>query len=185
MAIPLFAYSDIDSVEMELMASQIEDVERGKGTEIAKIGCSVVPALYIIRSGVIQISDSKTTKLLKEGEVFGFGQETLLLTNEIKEAKPTFRRDGFIALVAQAAGYLGERALEANSVLPLHDVVVSEDAKFGVLTFTSIARILYDTNRLGASGTTLDPTVTKDSLEKCCILGAGTFGQVRFLLLGC
>jgi len=53
MAIPLFAYSDIDSIETELMAAEIQEIEYKTGDIIAKIGQMVVPAVYIVRSGVV------------------------------------------------------------------------------------------------------------------------------------
>lgn len=53
MAVPLFAYSDVDAVEFELLASKMEDVEYKKGDAVARKGDSVVPALYIVRSGEI------------------------------------------------------------------------------------------------------------------------------------
>ena len=53
MAIPLFAYSDIDTIETELLAAEIQEVEYKKGDSIAKIGEMVVPAIYIIRSGEV------------------------------------------------------------------------------------------------------------------------------------
>jgi hypothetical protein len=178
MTIPLFASSDIDSVEMEQMASQVEDAQYSKNSVIAKIGQLIVPALYFIRSGSVRLSDGKTTKLLKSGEIFAFGSETLLLTQSVKNQPSTFREDGFIALVAQARGYLGEAALKANSVSARHDVLVSEDAKLGRLTLVSMATVLYDITRLGQGKNTLDDTITKDTLKKHQILGAGTFGQV-------
>ena len=53
MAIPLFAFSDIDTVEMELLAAEIQEEEYKTGDIIAKIGQSVVPAVYIVRSGKV------------------------------------------------------------------------------------------------------------------------------------
>lgn len=52
-AIPLFAYSDVDKVEISLMAAKIQDVEYKKGDTIAKIGQTVTPAIYIIRFGAV------------------------------------------------------------------------------------------------------------------------------------
>lgn len=52
-AVPLFAYSDIDKVEISLMAEKIQEVEYKKGYSIAKIGQTVTPAIYIVRSGKI------------------------------------------------------------------------------------------------------------------------------------
>jgi hypothetical protein len=53
MAIPLFAYSDIDTVEMELLADEIQEEEYQTGHVISKIGQFVVPAVYIVRSGKV------------------------------------------------------------------------------------------------------------------------------------
>ena len=53
MAIPLFAYSDVDTVEMQLMADEIKDMNYKKGDVIAKKGQMVTPALYILRTGSV------------------------------------------------------------------------------------------------------------------------------------
>ena len=171
MASPLFAYSDIDSVEMELMASKIEDVEYSKGSVIATMGDPMAPALYIIRSGAVTLSDKENTQILTRGENFGFGKETLILQQNLTE-------DGMNAVFAKATRWLGDQGLATNSVTALHDVVVSEDAKLGMLSLASIVSVLYDVSRLGRCGATLNATITTDTLEKCQILGAGSFGQV-------
>lgn len=179
MAIPMFKYSDISTIEIDLMASKIEGFEYKKGSAIARVGELVAPAVYIIRSGTIILSDGTNTKSLHEGEYFGFGQETLILTNKLKNQNLTFREDGFAALVTKAGAFMGEKLLKKASGVPaLHDAIVSEDAKLGRLSLKSIASVIYDVLRLGQSGSLLDPTITKDTLERRRILGAGTFGQV-------
>lgn len=53
MATPLFAYSDVDTIEIELMANELQEKEYKKGDFVAKMGRMVVPALYFVRSGAI------------------------------------------------------------------------------------------------------------------------------------
>jgi hypothetical protein len=178
MIIPLFKYSDISPIEIDLMASKIEDFEYKKGSAIATIGESVGPAVYIIRSGTITLSDGRNTKRLHEGEFFGFGQESLILPSKLNIQNLAFREDGFAAFVTKAGADMGEKLLTASGVPALHDAVVSEDAKLGRLSLKSIASVIYDVLRLGQSGSVLDPTITKDTLEMRRILGTGTFGQV-------
>jgi hypothetical protein len=181
MVIPMFKYSDISPIELDLMASKIEDFEYKKGSAIARMGECVDPAVYIIRSGTIILSDGTHTKRLQEGEYFGFGQETLILTNKLKNQNLNFREDGFAALVTKAGAYMGEKLLKKASGVPaLHDAVVTEDARLGRLSLESIASVIYDVSRLvaGQSGSMLNPTITKDALEMRRIIGAGTFGQV-------
>ena len=178
-AIPLIAYSDIDNIEIGLMSSKIQEAEYDKGTVIAKIGASVAPGLYVIRSGTVSLSNDKGTKDLGAGEVFGFGGSTLILTNALKGENLTWQQHGFVALTTNAAAYLGERYLRANTVVAEHEAVVTENAKVGILTLESMNDVLYDVMRLGQDRkSTIDPSITKDNLVKMRILGAGTFGQV-------
>ena len=51
--IPLFAYSDIDSIETGQLADLIEDATYQTGHVFATKGAMVEPALYIIRSGSV------------------------------------------------------------------------------------------------------------------------------------
>lgn len=108
------------------------------------------------------------------GEVFGFGGETLIQTNALKQQDTT----GIAALIKQAAVYLFETGLKADSVVAMHDATVTEGVKLGMLTLKSIAEVLHDPLRLGRSGSAQDETVTTETLEKRKVLGAGTFGTV-------
>lgn len=51
--IPLFAYSDIDSIETGQLADLIEDATYEPGHVFATKGAMVEPALYIIRTGSV------------------------------------------------------------------------------------------------------------------------------------
>ena len=124
------------------------------------------------------ITDGTSTKKLATGETFGFGDETLILTNAIKEQNMTLGKDGVAALVAQARVYWGERTLKSNSVVAMHSVTVTEDANIGMLTLEAVKEVLHDLMRLGRSGSVQDETVTVETLEKRKVLGAGTFGTV-------
>lgn len=163
------------------MASKIQDKDFSKGTEIAKEGRTVTPALYIIRSGTVVLSQQgRTKKELREGEVFGFGQETLILTNALKGQNMAWKEHGLVALTTNAAALLlGETQIKHNAVMARHNVVVSQDTKVGMLTFEAMSTVLYDIMRLGRDKrSTLHTSITKDSLTKMRLLGAGTFGQV-------
>ena len=158
------------------MANQIQDVKYKKSSVIAQVGQSVTPAIYLIRSGSLQLTQDKETKTLQSGESFAFGQDALALTSASKQQN--FSDDaGFAARVANAAKYLGDMTLKAKGVVAQQQVVVTEDATLGRLTLTSMANVLYDITRLGAKATTLNKSITVDSLEKHRILGAGTLGQ--------
>jgi len=108
-------------------------------------------------------------------QVFGFGDETFIVTNELKQQ---VTQGAVAALMTQARVYLGERTLKDNSVPAMYHVTVTEDAKLGMLPLESAAKILHDILRLGRSGSGQDVTVTTETLEKRKVLGAGTFGTV-------
>ena len=112
---------------------------------------------------------------MKTSEVFGFGDETLILTNALKQQTT----EGVIAaLMTEARVYLGENALKNNKVSAMHNATAAEDTKLGMLPLKAAAKVLHDIMRLGRSGTGQDATVTTETLEKKKVLGAGTFGTV-------
>ena len=92
----------------------------------------------------------QTRKTCKTGEVFGFGDEILIITNQaIKEQKT---QGGVAGLVTQARAYLGQRTIAGNSVPATHQVTVKEDVKLGMLPLASAEKVLYDIMRLGRTG---------------------------------
>lgn len=107
--------------------------------------------------------------------MFGFGDETLIVTNALKEQAT---QGGIAAYIQQARAYLGEQTLKAGTVPARHTVTVTEDAKLGMLTLADAAQVLHDILRLGRRGTGQDSTITTETLEKRKVLGAGTFGTV-------
>lgn len=124
------------------------------------------------------ISNGTDSKDLQTAEVFGFGDEILIMTNEaIKKEQTT---QGVVAaLLTQARAYLGERTIAGNSVPATHQVIVKEDVKLGMLPLSSAGKVLHDVMRLGRTGGgSQNESITTDTLEKCKVLGAGTFGTV-------
>ena len=121
------------------------------------------------------LSNSAKVKDLIAGEVFGFGQDTLILNNMLEREKAG---GGLAALVAQAGAYFAKTTLKANSALAMHTVVAAEDSKLGMLTLEAMHSVIHDVLRLGRSGSKLDHSVTTETLEKRKVLGAGTFGTV-------
>jgi len=190
--IPMFAYSDVDRIEIELMAQKFKNITIPKGSVIAKRGQSVTPQLYLIEQGSIQLkSKSEKIKTIGPSEMFGFGGETLILTNQLKKKQEEEGRlasaaednAGCQGLTTDAAIHMAEQNLKNNLVIAQHDVHVigDEDVKARILTLKDISDILYDPLRLGKDyrrSANMNPNLTKEKLERVRLLGAGTFGQV-------
>jgi Protein kinase domain len=186
----MFAYSDVDKIEIDQLASRMSATRYPKGTVIATAGKTTKPSIFIIREGSVELT-SKTgaTKSLGVGEIFGFGGETLILTNKLKKQQQeegkisTGQADeiGAKALTTQAAIHMAEKNLKNDSVVAQHSCIVSEDLEVRVLTLKDISAVLYDPLRLGKDyrkASNMNPNLTKEKLERIRLLGAGTFGQV-------
>jgi hypothetical protein len=167
-----------------------------KGTVISRRGDSIVPRLFIIQEGNVKlVNQSGKEKELGPGEIFGFGGETLILTNNLKKKQmeeekitdedhdPSLKQHGFRPLNRKSAVLMAEKNLKNNSVVAQHDVSVvgEQDLQVRVLTLQAIGEVLYDPLRLGKdyrTGSNMNPDLTKEKLERVRLLGAGTFGQV-------
>jgi RIO-like serine/threonine protein kinase len=190
----MFAFSDIDKIEIDQLASRIADKTMPKGSVLSTRGQTVQPNLFIIEQGAVTLTGkSGTTKELGVGEIFGFGGETLILTNRLKKKQEQEQKissdseeeevAGTKALTTSAAIYMAERNLKNNAVVAQHDCTVTSDSdlKVRVLTLKDIAAVLHDPLRIGKDyrkSANMNPNLTKEKLEKVKLLGAGTFGQV-------
>lgn len=186
----MFAYSDVDKIEISQLAHRLQEAKYKKGDVIVKAGETTVPRLCIIRDGSVELSSKKgATKILGKGEIFGFGGETLILTNKLKKQQEeegkisSIHADeiGAKAITTQAAIHMAEQNLKSNSVVAQHSCVVMDDAVVRVLTIKDIGEVLHDPLRLGKDyrkSSNMNPNLTKDTLERVRLLGAGTFGQV-------
>jgi hypothetical protein len=186
----MFAYSDVDRIEINQLASRLSASKYPKGTVIANAGQSIKPRLFVIREGSVELRNKTgSSKKLGVGEIFGFGGETLILTNKLKKQLEeegnlsTGQGDeiGAKALTTQAAIHLAEKNLQNDKVVAQHSCTVSEDLEVRVLTLKDIGEVLHDPLRLGKdyrTSATMKPNLTKEKLERIRLLGAGTFGQV-------
>jgi CRP-like cAMP-binding protein len=155
--VPLFANSDIQSFEIELMGALIDDVKYPAEKEILSEGDYVdVPALYLVRSGVLEAyTDAGESRILKTGMYFG--EDTLLPDKDLK--------------------YGGKGGLKQSAV----SVEVLEDCVLGKLTLANIDSVILDLSRMGGGKRgrdTLQRSIDITKLIRHTLLGAGTFGQV-------
>jgi Protein kinase domain len=186
----MFAYSDVDTTEIVQLASRMSQSNYPKGAVISKVGHPIKPRLFVIREGSVELRNKGgASKMLGVGEIFGFGGETLILTNKLKkqledeENLGTGHGDeiGAKGLTAQAAIHMAEKNLQNDNVVAQHSCTVLEDLEVRVLTLKDIGEVLYDPLRLGKdyrASATMKPNLNKEKLERIRLLGAGTFGQV-------
>lgn len=159
-SVPLFANSDIQSFEIELMGALIDDVKYSAEKEILTEGDYVdVPALYLVRSGVLEaFTDAGESRIIKAGSFFG--EDTLLPDEDQK--------------------YGGKGGMKQSR----ETVEVLEDCVLGKLTLANIDSVILDLSRMGnkVGGTggrdMLQRAIDIFKLERHTLLGAGTFGQV-------
>ena len=155
--VPLFANSDVQSFEIELMVALIDDVKYPSEKEILSEGDYVdVPALYLVRSGVLEAyTDAGESRILKAGMYFG--EDTLLPDKDLK--------------------YGGKGGLKQSA----ETVEVLEDCVLGKLTLANIDSVILDLSRMGGGKRgrdTLQRSIDIVKLVRHTLLGAGTFGQV-------
>ena len=128
-----------------------------------------------------RLSNDIDSRKLYAGEVFGFGGDTLILTNKLKQRNSMLDKDGIRALLTENHLYTTEATLKANLVKAAHGAQVREDAKIGKLTLKDIGKILHDPQRLGrttSSRGAWQTGIQTKNLERRKVLGAGTFGTV-------
>ncbi|KAL9184858.1 hypothetical protein ACHAXT_002635 [Thalassiosira profunda] len=156
--VPLFADSDIENFEYELMGALIDDVKYPTEREILSEGDYVdAPALYLVRSGVLEaFTDDGESRILKSGTFFG--EDTLLPDEDQK--------------------YGGKGGMKQSR----ETVEVLEDCVLGKLTLANIDSVILDLGRMGnkkgGGRDLLDRSIDITRLERHTLLGAGTFGQV-------
>ena len=148
--------AQLDPLTLQSLGKLVQDRDFAAATVLTRENKPGLAALYLVRSGAIEITDrAGTKKTLKEGAYFG---DDLLLADQ------------------------GTRAKDPHKVPAKYTAKVVEDCTVGILTLSRCRRVL-DTRYLG-TGTPpprdslkqreLDPK----ELKRHKILGAGTFGQV-------
>jgi len=158
-SVPLFANSDIENFEIELLGALIDEVKYPAEREILSEGDYVdAPALFLVRSGVLEaFTDDGESRILKSGTFFG--EDTLMPDDEQK--------------------FGGKGGMKQSK----ETVEVLEDCVLGKLTLANIDSVILNLNRMGnkkggQGRDTLDHSIDIFKLERHTLLGAGTFGQV-------
>jgi len=159
-SVPIFADSDIENFEIELLGALIDEVRYPAEREILTEGDYVdAPALFLVRSGVLEsFTDDGDSKILKAGTFFAM--DTLMPDEEMK--------------------FGGKGGMKQSK----ETVEVLEDCVLGKLSLANIDSVILDLSRMGnkkggKKGTDLlDRSIDIFKLERHTLLGAGTFGQV-------
>jgi hypothetical protein len=151
--------SDINTKTLEAIAKLIAHSKFPAGKSLFKIGKTAPAALYLIRSGKIEVSKSDGSKEIYERGGY-IGHETL-----------TADVDGSSSSDDKHATVRAE-----------FNVTVLEECTCGVLTLAKLRRIV-NTKYLGVKGAakinrSIQADVTLADLQTHALLGAGTFGQV-------
>ena len=157
-SIPIFANSDIENFEIEIMAALIEEVAYPSEDELLAEGEYVdAPALFLVRSGVLEAYTADgDSRILKSGTFFG--EDTLMPDEDQK--------------------YGGKGGMKRSS----ETVEVLDDCVLGKLTLANIDSVILDLGRMGnrrlKGKDMLDRSINIFELRRHTLLGAGTFGQV-------
>lgn len=170
-SVPLFRDSDIEDFEYELLTALIETVHCKMDKEIFVEGDNIDdPALYIVRSGAVEIISMEIPKLNRIVKAGGFfGQDTLTPDENMKFAGP------------KGGTKFSDETVD----------VISDTAVLGKLSLANIESVTQDLHRLGCrkkknykrkgSHKTNEEEAamtTLDDLEFHRLFGAGTFGRV-------
>ena len=167
-SVPLFRDSDIEDFEYELLTALIETVHLRMDKEIFVEGDNIdEPALYIVRSGEVEVISEaipKLNRIVVAGEYFG--EDTLTPDENLKFGG------------AKGGNKYSDETCD----------VISETAILGKLTLATIDSVIQDLHRLGckrkkhykrrASVSELEGVDSLDDLEFHRLFGAGTFGRV-------
>lgn len=175
-SVPLFRDSDIEDFEYELLTALIETVHCKMDKEIFVEGDNIDdPALYIVRSGAVEIISMEIPKLNRIVKAGGFfGQDTLTPDENMKFAGP------------KGGTKFSDETVD----------VISDTAVLGKLSLANIESVTQDLHRLGCrkkknykrkgSHKTNEEEAamtTLDDLEFHRLFGAGTFGRVWIVSL--
>jgi len=191
-AIPIIAYSDIDRIEIQEMVSKFESVSLQPGEVLATIGDSVEPAVYFVKttnedkSWVQLVNKDGITKDIRSTEGFGFGGETLILSNiDDKSSAASYGQDhGLVGLDSEKAVLTAKHMLVNESTVTAQSTVTAmgtEPVQLRKLAIHHMVAVVHDILRLGKDyrkNRMYNPDATQESLEKKQLLGQGTFGQV-------
>jgi serine/threonine protein kinase len=191
---PIIAHSDIDRVEIDQMCDTFTHITLQPGEILANAGDQVEPAVYFVKTvnkstgGYIQLSnkDGANTRNIGPSEGFGFGRETLILSNidDGSMAAAYGKEHGLFSLDSEQAVLNAKHQLVNKSIVTAQSTVTAMGTgpvQLRKLSIHDLRPIIYDELRLGKDyrkNRSYKLDVTKNTLEKKRLLGQGTFGQV-------
>ena len=170
-SVPLFRDSDIEDFEYELLTALIEEKKFLMDKEIFVEGDNIdEPALYIVRTGAVEVISEEFPKLSRIVQAGGnFGEETLTPDENMK-----------------FGGAKGGNKYSQETV-----DVITDEVILGRLTLANIDSVIQDLHRLGCRRKKNykrkgrkgreeeeDRPESLDDLEFHRLFGAGTFGRV-------
>mmetsp|Transcript_13552 Transcript_13552/g.32822 ORF Transcript_13552/g.32822 Transcript_13552/m.32822 type:complete len:974 (+) Transcript_13552:235-3156(+) len=167
-SVPLFRDTDLEDFEYELLTALIENVCFRIDKEIFVEGDSVdEPALYIVRSGAVEVISEANPRLNRVIQGGGFfGEDTLTPDENMR-----------------FAGGKGGNKYSDETV-----DVISDEVILGRLSLANIDSVIQDLHRLGCRRKKNykrkgrkdeeEPVDSLDDLEFHRLFGAGTFGRV-------
>ena len=157
-AIKLIQNTYLTGATLANLASRIVDIKVPSNTTIMKEGTPTPAALYLVRSGSVELSrkDGRGQRVVKEGGYFGEDTLTADLNGNLE----------------------GEPNVSSKFTIKTMD----HETVLGVLTLEE-CRTVIDTSMIGKGQRTdftsiVDEDIPLKSLKKHTMLGAGTFGQV-------
>jgi CRP-like cAMP-binding protein len=150
--------SDINTKTLDSMAKLVTDQKYSTGTDLFKTDSTAPAALYLIRSGKIEV-------IAKDG------------------SKEVYERGGYIGHDTLRADSAGAFNNKDGTIVADFTATVVEDCTCGVLTLKDLRKII-NTKHLGNKGASKmsksmrTEDIKLSDLKKHALLGAGTFGQV-------
>uniref|UniRef100_A0A7S1ZND8 cGMP-dependent protein kinase n=1 Tax=Ditylum brightwellii TaxID=49249 RepID=A0A7S1ZND8_9STRA len=158
MTISSFATSGLEPFQFNMLTKSAKEVEFEAGHVIAIAGKPTMPALYLILSGTVQISDEQKGTVNVLGKEDHFGTRILHVSQIVNNDDPT-----------------------AEVSTPL-TIEVMEPTKCAILTREAIEQVIGSISRLGKPSAPiaakLNRNIQMDDLKKHRILGIGSFGSV-------
>mmetsp|Transcript_16181 Transcript_16181/g.21455 ORF Transcript_16181/g.21455 Transcript_16181/m.21455 type:complete len:947 (+) Transcript_16181:116-2956(+) len=158
MTISSFATSGLEPFQFDMLTKSAKEVEFEAGHVIAIAGKPTMPALYLILSGTVQISDEQKGTVNVLGKEDHFGTRILHVSQIVNNDDPT-----------------------AEVSTPL-TIEVMEPTKCAILTREAIEQVIGSISRLGKPSAPiaakLNRNIQMDDLKKHRILGIGSFGSV-------
>lgn len=192
MASPFFANSDVSQTELRQMATRFTNKKLDPGEDLSTIGKEMEPSLYYTTSDSkdprLELSfDNSEPIVLTPLEPFGFGKHTMTIYY-LQQANPDaadryrkkFKLSNLDTMEQIQTQF--DNIIQRNFVLSQYNIKNGgpEPIYLRKLVLKDILDIIYDPSVLGKNyeRAAFDDNISYETLEKKCLLGQGSFGQV-------